>query len=379
MAGKPALGGLGLEPEGLNDAQRERYARHLVLPDVGEKGQVRLLGASVLVVGAGGLGSPALLYLSAAGVGKIGIMDHDMVNMSNLQRQIIHNTSAIGNSKASSAATRISELNPEIQVEAIEQKLTHDNALSVIEGYDVVLDGTDNFDSRYLIGDACEVLGKPWVFGSIHRFDGQVSTFNLNGGPNYRDLFPKPPPPEFAPNCAEAGVLGVLPGLVGTIQAAEAIKAILGIGVPLSGELLIIDALTMEMRTLSFSTDPNRARVTSIEAPKSGLFMEISPTDYIHRLEGNWRPFLLDVRRAEEEEIVSIGGTDLRIQHLQVPGRIEEIPSDMDIVIYCRTGGRSAAVARFLSESGWVGSQIYNLSGGIHEWSDTVDSSFPKY
>jgi adenylyltransferase/sulfurtransferase len=243
----------------------------------------------------------------------------------------------------------------------------------------VVLDGTDNFDSRYLIGDACEVLGKPWVFGSIHRFDGQVSTFNLNGGPNYRDLFPEPPPPEFAPNCAEAGVLGVLPGLVGTIQAAEAIKVILGIGVPLSGELLIIDALTMEMRTLSFSTDSNRARVTSIETPKSGLFMEISPTDYIHRLEGNWQPFLLDVRRAEEEEIVSIGGTDLRIKHLQVPGRIEEIPSDMDIVIYCRTGARSAAVARFLSESGWVRSQIYNLSGGIHEWSDTVDSGFPKY
>jgi len=368
-----------LEPEGLNDAQRERYARHLVLPNVGEKGQMRLLEASVLVVGAGGLGSPALLYLSAAGVGKIGIMDHDVVNVSNLQRQIIHSTVMIGDSKVSSAAGRISEHNPDVHVEAIEQKLTHENALSVIGGYDVVLDGTDNFDSRYLIGDACEVLGKPWVFGSIHRFDGQVSTFNLDGGPNYRDLFPEPPPPELAPNCAEAGVLGVLPGLVGTIQAAEAIKAILGIGEPLSGKLLTIDALTMEMRTLSFSADPERARVTSIEAPKSDLFMEISPTDYESRLDGGWSPFLLDVRRADEEGIVSIDGTDLRIQHDRVPGRIEEIPRDRDVVIYCRTGVRSAAVARFLYESGWSGNLIHNLSGGIHEWSDTVDSSFPKY
>ena len=366
-------------PEGLDDAQRERYARHLVLPDVGEKGQVRLLGASVLVVGAGGLGSPALLYLSAAGVGKIGIVDHDVVRVSNLQRQIIHSTAMTGDSKVSSAAGRISELNPDVHVEAIEQKLTHENALSIIEGYDVVLDGTDNFDSRYLIGDACEVLGKPWVFGSIHRFDGQVSTFNLDGGPNYRDLFPESPPPELAPNCAEAGVLGVLPGLVGTIQATEAIKAILGIGEPLSGKLLTIDALTMEMRTLSFSANPDRIRVTSIKALKSGLFMEISPTDYKSRLDEGWSPFLFDVRRADEEGIVSIDGTDLRIQHLQVPGRIEEIPRDRDVVIYCRTGGRSAAIARFLCESGWSGNLIYNLSGGIHEWSDTVDSSFPKY
>ncbi|MDP6662182.1 MAG: molybdopterin-synthase adenylyltransferase MoeB [Candidatus Thalassarchaeaceae archaeon] len=365
--------------DGLDGAQRERYARHLVLPDVGEEGQSRLLGASVLVVGAGGLGSPALLYLAAAGVGKIGIVDLDVVSVSNLQRQIIHSTSTIGDSKASSAARRVSDLNPDVLVEAIEQRLDHGNALDIIKRYDVVLDGTDNFDSRYLIGDACEVLGKPWVFGSIHRFDGQVSMFNLDGGPNYRDLFPEPPPLEFAPNCAEAGVLGVLPGLVGTIQATEAIKAILGIGGSLCGKLLTIDALTMEMRTLSFSANPDRVRVSSLEKSKGAMFSEISPKDYVSRLENGWAPFLLDVRRAEEEDIVSIAGTDLRIQHSQVLGRIDEIPRDRDVVIYCRVGSRSAAVARFLSEYGRLDNSIYNLSGGIHAWSETVDSSFIKY
>jgi adenylyltransferase/sulfurtransferase len=366
-------------PDGLDEAQRERYARHLVLPDVGEEGQSRLLEASVLVVGAGGLGSPALLYLAAAGVGKIGIVDHDVVSLSNLQRQIIHSTSTVGESKASSAARRVSDLNPDVLVEAIEQRLDHDNALGIIERYDVVLDGTDNFDSRYLIGDACEVLGKPWVFGSIHRFDGQVSTFNFDDGPNYRDLFPKRPPLEFAPNCAEAGVLGVLPGLVGKIQATEAIKTVLGIGDPLCGKLLTIDALTMEMRTLSFSAGPDRVRISSLEKPKESLFAEISPTDYVSRLENGWMPFLLDVRKAAEEGIVSIDGTDLRIQHRQIPGRIEEIPKDRDVVIYCRTGRRSTAVAQFLSDNGWPGNMVYNLSGGIYAWSETVDSSFPKY
>lgn len=363
----------------LEESQRERYSRHLVLPDVGEEGQLRLLNASVLVVGAGGLGSPALLYLAAAGMGKIGIIDHDVVSISNLQRQIIHSMGSLGDNKASSAAMRIVDLNEDIAVEVIEKKLTSENAINIIQDYDIIVDGTDNFDSRYLIGDACEALGKPWVFGSIHRFDGQVSAFNVDGGPNYRDLFPEPPPPELAPNCEEAGVLGVLPGIVGTIQATEVIKIILGIGEILSGKLLTIDALTMEMRSLAFSSDPRRVRATSVTAPDPVGFHEISPVEYVKRIEGGWMPFLLDVRSADEEQIASIDGTALRIRHLSVPNRMSEIPTEEDVVIYCRTGGRSAAVARFLSESGWPDGSVYNLSGGIHEWSDTIDSEIAKY
>ena len=207
-----------------------RYARHLTLPEVGPEGQLVLQEASVLVVGAGGLGSPALLYLAAAGIGRIGLIDDDTVDVTNLQRQILHSTSEVGESKAASAERRISDLNPEVTVEAIEGRLDTTNALDIIGRYDILIDGTDNFETRYLIGDACEILGKPWVFGSIHRFEGQVATFNLDGGPNYRDLFPEPPEDGLAPNCAEAGVLGVLPGIVGSIQATEAIKAILRIG-----------------------------------------------------------------------------------------------------------------------------------------------------
>ena len=232
----------------LSQEQIERYARHLVLPRVGVEGQEQLLGSSVLVVGAGGLGSPALMYLAAAGVGKIGIIDNDTVSASNLQRQIIHNSELIGKSKVESASKWISGLNPDVDVVKMSVRLTHDNSMKILEDYDVIIDGTDNFQSRYLIGDTCEILGKPWVFGSIHRFEGQVSTFNLNDGPNYRDLFPSPPPPELAPNCSEAGVLGVLPGIVGAIQATESIKVILGIGECLSGKLLAIDTLSMEMR-----------------------------------------------------------------------------------------------------------------------------------
>jgi len=363
----------------LEESQSERYSRHLVLPEVGETGQLQLLGASVLVIGAGGLGSPALLYLAAAGVGRIGIMDHDEVSMSNLQRQIVHNSSSIGENKAKSAARRISELNDEIVVEAIGEKLTRTNAVEVIREYDLILDGTDNFDSRYLIGDVCEVLGKPWVFGSIHRFDGQVSTFNLGGGPNYKDLFPEPPPPELAPNCEEIGVLGVLPGLVGTIQATEAIKAILGIGENLSGKLLTIDALSMEFRVLTFSKNPKRGEVELSSSTATGEFLEIKPIEFVARVEEGWMPFLLDVRRADEEEIVSIKGTSLRIKHLSIPSRLSEIPRDRDVVIYCRIGSRSAAVARLLVESGWSEMGVFNLSGGIHEWSNTVDSDLPKY
>jgi len=376
----------------VSDEQSARYARHLTLPEVGPEGQRLLNEASILVVGAGGLGSPALLYLAAAGIGKIGIIDDDSVDLSNLQRQVLHGTSSIGEAKVVSAERRLSDLNPEVTIEAYEARLGVDNALDLIDSFDLVIDGSDNFSTRYLISDACEILGKPWVFGSIHRFEGQVTTFNLDGGPNYRDLFPKTPPTELAPNCAEAGVLGVLPGIVGSIQATEAIKIILGVGEPLSGRLLVIDTLGMGMRSLSYSHDPARVTVTdlsgyAIECSNSAdtieesqhEMLEINPVDYVERVGQGWSPFLLDVRRMDEERIVSLEGTSLRIQHNLVPQRVEEVPHDRDVVIYCRTGSRSAAVARFLIASRSPEGYVYNLTGGIHKWSDTVDSNIIKY
>jgi len=363
----------------LSQDQRERYARHLVLPGVGEEGQEKLLRSSVLVVGAGGLGSPALMYLAAAGVGRIGIIDNDTVSSSNLQRQIIHNVSWVGKSKVESASNWIKGLNSDIDVIGIDDRLTQGNSLKILDDYDVIIDGTDNFQSRYLIGDVCEILGKPWIFGSIHRFEGQVSTFNLDGGPNYRDLFPVPPPPELAPNCSEAGVLGVLPGIVGTIQASEALKVILGIGENLSGKLLAIDALTMEMRTLSFSENPERKRVTRLGDTVSRDFEEIDAKDLFERRKDGWKPFLLDVRRAHEEAIASIEGTDSRIMHLEIPTRLSELPTGNDIVVYCRSGQRSAAVARFIIESDLEIGRVFNLTGGILSWSDNVDPRIVKY
>jgi len=384
---------LGRPPRrAVSDEQSVRYARHLTLPEVGPEGQRLLNEASILVVGAGGLGSPALLYLAAAGIGRIGIIDDDSVDLSNLQRQVLHGTSAVGEAKVVSAERRLSDLNPEVTIEAYEARLGVDNALDLIGDFDLVIDGSDNFSTRYLISDACEILGKPWVFGSIHRFEGQVTTFNLGGGPNYRDLFPKTPPTELAPNCAEAGVLGVLPGIVGSIQATEAIKIILGVGEPLSGRLLVIDTLGMRMRSLSYSHDPSRATVTDLSDyaiecsnPADAIeesqreMLEINPVDYVERVGQGWSPFLLDVRRMDEERIVSLEGTSLRIQHNLVPQRVEEVPHDRDVVIYCRTGSRSAAVARFLIASGNPEGYVYNLTGGIHKWSDTVDSSIIKY
>ena len=365
--------------EGLSADQMSRYSRHLVLPGVGLDGQKLMLDSSVIVVGAGGLGSPALMYLAAAGIGRIGIIDNDLVSSSNLQRQIIHSNSSIGKPKVKSASKWISGLNGDIDVVSINEKLVPSNSIEILSDFDIIVDGTDNFESRYLIGDTCEIVGKPWVFGSIHRFEGQVSTFNLPGGPNYRDLFPTPPPPELAPNCSEAGVLGVLPGIIGTIQATEAIKAIIGVGDNLSGKLLTIDALSMESKLLSFSKNPDREIVTSLGESEVQGFSEMEAVDFVERKEGGWKPFLLDVRREDEQRIASISGTDVRIMHLEIPERLEELPRDRDIVVYCRVGQRSAAVARFISESGWSSGRIFNLSGGINRWSDVIDSTIIKY
>ena len=381
----------------LTNDEKARYARHLILPQVGEAGQKKIKSASVLVVGAGGLGSPVLMYLAAAGIGKIGIIDDDKVDMTNLQRQIIHSTSSIGELKTESAKRRIKQINPEIIVDIFDTRLTIENAKEIIDGYDIIVDGTDNFATRYTISDCCEILGKPWVFGSIHRFEGQVSVFNLNGSPNYRDLFPKAPPPELAPNCAEAGVLGVLPGIIGSFQANEVLKIVLEMDGILDSELLLIDTQTMNIRKLRYNSNKERKKVTelseeaiscalgldeekSLDASSTKQNMkEISPLEYVDKVKNGWKPFFLDVRREEEEKIVTLPNTNLRISHTEVPSRLQEIPEDQDIVIYCRSGARSAMVANFLKMSGDYSMEVYNLSGGIHLWSSTVDSSIPRY
>ena len=380
--------------EQLSQEERARYARHLILPEMGEEGQKKLKKSSVIVVGAGGLGSPILLYLAAAGVGKIGIIDDDKVDITNLQRQVIHSTAAVGSLKVESAANRIRELNPEIEIIEHNIRLDVSNALELLSDWDVVIDGTDNFPTRYTINDACEILGKPWIFGSIHRFEGQVTVFNFNDGPNYRDLFPNAPPPELAPNCAEAGVLGVLPGIVGSVQSAEAIKLILGIGDLLSGQLMVIDAKSMKTRSLQFDKIPEREKITEMSEqlimqacqsqevrgePPIGHVLEITPAEFVERRSQGWNPFLLDVRRENEAAIVSLPGTDLRIEHIIVPTKAEDLPKDRDLVVYCRSGGRSDAVARWLGQSGWDRARVWNMVGGIHLWADQVDSAVPKY
>ena len=381
----------------LTNDEKARYARHLILPQVGELGQKKIKSSSVLVVGAGGLGSPVLLYLAAAGIGRIGIIDDDKVDITNLQRQIIHSTSSVGELKVESAKRRINQINPEIVIEIFDERLNIENVEKIIDKFDIVVDGTDNFSTRYTISDCCEILDKPWVFGSIHRFEGQVSVFNLNGSPNYRDLFPKAPPPELAPNCAEAGVLGVLPGIIGSFQANEVLKIILGIDGTLDSELLLIDTISMNIRKLRYSANKEREKVTELseEAISCSLgieeeesldasdreenMKEINPLEYVKKVNNGWKPFFLDVRREAEEKIVTLPDTDLRINHTEVPSRLDEIPNDRDIVIYCRSGARSAMVANFLKMSGNYSNEIYNLSGGIHLWASTVDSSVPKY
>jgi len=381
----------------LTAAERGRYARHLILPDVGIEGQQKMKDASVCVIGAGGLGSPALLYLAAAGIGRIGIVDDDLVDLTNLQRQIIHSNAAIGEPKAESAARRISELNPEITVDIHNCRLGIENALEILAEYDVIVDGVDNIPTRYIISDACEILGKPWVYGSIFRFEGQTSLFNHLGGPNYRDLFPDPPPPDAVPSCAEAGVLGVLPGVIGSIQATETLKVILGIGETLSGRLLVYDAKNLDFKTLNIGDLPSREPVTKLtlldeycEAnsttdsnPETVLHVEsglgsIRPDEFVEKLNEGWQPYLLDVRGANEAEIITLPGTDARIGMMSLMERIHELPKDRDIVVYCRTGARSLSATHAIKNAGFPHA-ILNLSGGIHAWSDLLDSTIPKY
>lgn len=365
----------------LTAEERARYSRHLTLSEVGEAGQERLRDSSVLVVGAGGLGSPCLLYLAAAGVGRIGIMDDDRVEESNLQRQILHGTSGLRSPKARSAAARLSDLNPHVQLEVFEERLDLDNALETLRGWDVVVDGSDNFATRYLVNDACEILGIPFVYGAIQRFEGQVSVFNHQGGPTYRDLFPQPPPPELAPNCAEAGVLGVLPGVVGTLQATEAIKVLLGQGRVLSGRLLLYDALRMTFDELALVRDPAREPVlalTDVEAFCAGPpppWRAMEPAEVVRaRLDG-WTPFVFDVRTAAEASVSQLEPTDLRVTHTEVLDHLAALPASGDILVYCRAGGRSARVCNDLVSAGIAPERLVNLDGGLQAWSRQIDPS----
>ncbi|HXV76131.1 MAG TPA: molybdopterin-synthase adenylyltransferase MoeB [Candidatus Polarisedimenticolaceae bacterium] len=378
--------GLALDPREI-----ARYSRHLTLPEVGMEGQLRLRAASVLVVGAGGLGSPAALYLAAAGVGRLGLVEFDRVDLSNLQRQILYGTDDVGRPKLEHAARRLAEVNPHVRIDRHELRLDATNALEILRGYDLVLDGTDNFPTRYLVNDACVMLGKPNVYGSIFRFEGQVSVFSTAGGPCYRCLYAEPPAPGEVPNCAEGGVLGVLPGIIGTLQATEAIKLILGRGEPLVGRLLLFNALEMRFRELRLRRDAGcpvcgehptiRELATNAAGCATGdgdgaSIPEIDSPTLERRLAGERPPLLLDVRTREEWEICRIDGAFL-IPLDELPRRLAELEPSREIVVYCHLGGRSARAVEWLRGRGYRGA--VNLEGGIDGWSIGVDPRVPRY
>ncbi len=373
----------------LSNEELLRYGRHLILPEVGIDGQKKLKQARVLIVGAGGLGSPVSLYLAAAGVGHLGIVDFDRVEASNLQRQIVHGTSTLGKPKLESAAARLKDLNPHVEVERYDTRLSADNALDLIRGYDVVVDGTDNFGTRYLVNDACVLLGVPNAYGSIFRFEGQASVLAAADGPCYRCLFRNPPPAGAVPNCAEGGVLGVLPGLVGTIQANETIKLILGVGRPLIGTLLLVDALEAQFRRVKIRKDPNcpacgTREIKELVEPEVACaaptgtdhVIEIGAVELAARLERKEPIFLLDVREPHEWAISRLEGA--RLTPLGEIGRqVDDLPRDRDIVVFCKGGVRSAKAAIKLQEAGFT--RVLSLAGGINGWSEEVDPTIPQY
>jgi molybdopterin/thiamine biosynthesis adenylyltransferase/rhodanese-related sulfurtransferase/molybdopterin converting factor small subunit len=368
-----------------------RYSRHLILPDVGVAGQRKLKSARVLLVGAGGLGSPAALYLAAAGVGTIGIVDFDVVDQTNLQRQILHGTSRVGVSKLQSAEERIRDINPNVRVEGFETRLTSENALGIIREFDVVADGTDNFPTRYLVNDACVLLGKPNVYGSIFRFEGQASVFYAKEGPCYRCLYAEPPPPGLVPSCAEGGVLGVLPGIIGSIQAMETIKLILGAGEPLIGRLLLFDALKLSFRELKLEKDPDclvcglRPTITElidyeafcgVGAEPSYDGQEITAAELATEWKRNADLLVIDVRDPHEHEIARIEGANL-IPLSQLPDRLGELDGHREIVTHCHHGARSLKALEILKAAGF--SKVRSLRGGIDAWSVNVDRNVPRY
>ena len=388
----------------LSPEELQRYSRHLTLPEFGREGQEKLKNSSVLLVGAGGLGSPAATYLAAAGVGRIGLVDFDTVEASNLQRQILYGTSDVGRPKLEAASERLEDLNPHVEVERHEVRLTSDNALDIIDGYDVVADGTDNFPTRYLVNDACVMTGTPNVYASIFRFEGQVSVFATEDGPCYRCLYEEPPPPGLVPSCAEGGVLGILPGLIGTLQATEVIKLLTGMGTPLIGRLLMVETLEMNFRTVNVPTNPDcpvcgdDPSVTELidyeafcgipqsDASENGTDNAMADDDRVpettvqqlkqERDTGD-APFVLDVREPYEAEIASLGADQL-IPVDQLVDRLDELAVDKDeeFIVHCRSGGRSEKATRMLREKGYKAS---NLKGGVLAWSDEIDPDVPQY
>lgn len=381
----------------LTSNELERYSRHLVIPEVGKHGQLKLKAASVLILGAGGLGSPISMYLAAAGVGRIGIVDFDELGYSNLQRQVLYSTNDVGHLKTELAKERLNEINPNIEITLYNERLTRDNALDILRDYDIIADGTDNFATRYLVNDACVILGKPFVYGSILRFDGQVSFFEPVHGPCYRCLYPEPPAPGDTPNCADGGVMGVLPGIIGSLQANEVIKYILGKGEMLNGRLLLIDALNMKFREVKFAKDPACPfcgsdpvitelidyeqfcnNINSKENMTEHNEWEITVEEYKQRVDSGEKVYLLDIREPHERDISHIGGVLIPMSEL--PERMNELPQDKDteIIVYCRTGNRSHHVTLYLKDN--IGySNVKNLLGGIHAWHDRIDPEVKKY
>jgi len=380
----------------LTTDELSRYSRHLILPEVGMEGQQKLKAARVLCVGTGGLGSPLALYLAAAGVGTLGLVDFDVVDASNLQRQIIHSTKDIGRKKLDSAEEKLTALNPALNVVKHDTMLSSANALEILKDYDIVADGTDNFPTRYLVNDACVLLGKPNVYGSIFRFEGQASVFATEGGPCYRCLYPEPPPPGLVPSCAEGGVLGILPGLVGVIQATEVIKLILGKGQSLAGRLLLVDALNMRFRELKLRKNPEcpvcglNPTVTELidyqqfcgiapQTPEEKIVKngipQLSVKDLKKRIDAGEEVYIIDVREPFEYKIAQIGGK--LIPQNDVPQRLAEIDRDREVIVQCKSGGRSQRIAEFLKQAGYP--RVVNLAGGILAWSAEIDPTVPKY
>ncbi len=383
-------------PPALSNEEVARYSRHLIMPEVGMDGQLKLKAASVLCIGAGGLGSPVAMYLAAAGVGRLGIVDFDVVDYSNLQRQVIHGTPDVGRPKLESARDTLNAINPQVHIELHEVALSSSNALDVLRGYDVIVDGTDNFPTRYLVNDACVILGIPNAYGSIFRFEGQASVFAAKDGPCYRCLYPEPPPPGLVPSCAEGGVLGILPGVVGTIQATEAVKLIMGVGEPLVGRFLVYDALRMRFRELKLRKDPDCPvcgdHPTVTELIDYEQFCGITPAapaaepaaagddatveQLKARIDSADGVFVLDVREPQEYQICSIPGSTL-IPLGDLPSRLHELAGRGEMIVHCKSGARSAKAVKLLREAGFA--QARNLKGGILRWIDAVDPSLPKY
>lgn len=386
------------EAPGLSAEELQRYARHLTLPEVGAAGQRRLRQGSVLLVGAGGLGSPAALYLAAAGVGRLGIVEPDAVELSNLQRQVLHGGAALGRAKLESARARLADLNPHVRLDGYPLRLAAANALPILRAYDVVLDCSDNFATRYLVNDACVLLGKPLVYGAVHRFEGQASVFQVGRGPCYRCLFPQPPPAGTVPNCAEAGVLGVLPGLVGCLQALEALKLLLGVGEPLLGRLLLCDGLGLRFHEIRFARDPQcpacgeRPTIRSLRDepalcdalpahPEEGMdhtVPELTAGELKARLDRGDALTIVDVREHYEWGLGNLGDYGARLLPLsELAERLDELDPDAETVLVCRSGGRSARALEFLRAEGF--GRLWNLKGGMHAWADAVDPGMPKY